>query len=124
MWFKVDDGLAFHHKVVRAGNAAMGLWVRAGAWCAAEEQDGLVSDEIVASLGGTSLAAKLTKVGLWYREPGGYRFHDWHVFQPSARDLQLAREKESESGVKGNHVKWHVKRGIVNPDCPLCGGES
>lgn len=29
-WFKVDDTLALHGKVVAAGNPAMGLWVRAG----------------------------------------------------------------------------------------------
>ena len=122
-WFKVDDQLAFHRKVVKAGNPAMGLWVRAGSWCAGAEQDGLVPDEIIAALGGTpAQAQRLTKTGLWHREPEGYRFHDWHIFQPSSTDLRLAREKESENGVKGNHQKWHVKRGIVNPDCPLCGG--
>ena len=31
-WFNVDDGFAFHRKAVRAGNAAIGLWTRAGSW--------------------------------------------------------------------------------------------
>lgn len=26
----------------------------------------------------------------------------------------------TEDGPKGNHIRWHVNRGIVNPDCPLC----
>ncbi len=21
-----------------------------------------------------------------------------------------------------NHLRWHVARGVVNPDCPLCAG--
>lgn len=29
VWFLVDDNLAFHDKVTKAGNAAMGAWVRA-----------------------------------------------------------------------------------------------
>jgi hypothetical protein len=29
---------------------------------------------------------------------------------------------DSSSGGKlGNHHRWHVARGVVNPDCPLCG---
>lgn len=30
--------------------------------------------------------------------------------------------KNSENGtlIKALHVRWHVKRGIVSPDCPLC----
>ena len=122
-WFKVDDQLAFHRKVVRAGNPAMGLWVRAGSWSAGAEQDGHVPNEIISALGGSpSQIKRLVDVGLWTKSRDGYQFHDWHIFQPSAQDLQLAREKESESGVKGNHQKWHVRRGIVNPDCVLCDG--
>ena len=124
-WFKVDDQLAFHHKVARAGNAAMGLWVRAGSWAAGAGQGDTVPDEIVAALGGTTtLCTRLVKVGLWHREPGGYRFHDWYEFQPSALDVRLAREKQAESGLKGNHRKWHVARGVVNPECPLCTGDA
>ncbi len=123
-WFKVDDQLAFHRKVAQAGNAAMGLWVRAGSWTAGQERGDVVPDEIVAAIGGTQAQCqKLVKVGLWHREPGGYRFHDWHEFQPSALDLKLAREKQGESGSRGNHIKWHVQRGIVNPECPMCGGD-
>lgn len=122
-WFKVDDQLAFHRKATLAGNPAMGLWVRAGSWCAGDENGDIVPDAIVTALGGTKAQCqRLVKVGLWHRADGGYRFHDWHDFQPSALDLRLAKEKESESGTKGNHKKWHVNRNIVNPECPLCVG--
>ena len=40
-WFKVDDKLAFHPKVLTAGNTAIGLWVRAGAWSADQLQTDL-----------------------------------------------------------------------------------
>jgi len=42
-WFKVDDTLAFHAKVVAAGNAAMGLWVRAGAHSMQQLTDGFIT---------------------------------------------------------------------------------
>ncbi len=28
------------------------------------------------------------------------------------------------NGKLGNHIRWHVNRGIVNPDCPLCVQEN
>jgi hypothetical protein len=122
-WFKVDDQFATHLKAIEAGNAACGLWVRAGSWSAGNGTDGVVSKAVLATVGGTPAQAKrLIDVGLWVPDRKGYRFHDWTDFQPSALDTQLAKEKESESGARGNHVKWHVRRGIVNPECPLCSG--
>ena len=51
VWFRVDDNLGFHHKVIAAGNPAMGLWVRAGSVCASQLTDGFVADHMIASLG-------------------------------------------------------------------------
>lgn len=122
-WFKVDDQFATHLKAIEAGNSSCGLWVRAGSWSSGNGTDGVVSKAVVGTLGGTAAQVKrLVDVGLWVPDRRGYRFHDWHEFQPSALDTQLAKEKESESGTKGNHQKWHVKRGVVNPECPLCFG--
>ena len=45
-WFKVDDQLAFNAKVVAAGNEAMGLWVRAGSWSAAQLTDGFIPEHM------------------------------------------------------------------------------
>lgn len=76
-WFKVDDSLAFHRKVVKAGNAAMGLWVRAGSWAAQQLTDGHVPDHMIAVLGTPAQARKLVTAGLWERVDDGYVFHDW-----------------------------------------------
>jgi hypothetical protein len=69
-WFKVDDNLALHQKTLRAGNAAMGMWVRAGSWAMQQLSDGFVPDEVVALLGGKSLARKLVDADLWDTVPG------------------------------------------------------
>lgn len=91
-WFKVDDQLSFHAKVVAAGNAAMGLWVRAGAWSAGTLSEGFVPDSIVSALGGTKSARALVVVGLWERSEGGYAFRDWSSYQPSKESVELARD--------------------------------
>lgn len=90
-WFKVDDNLGFHHKVIAAGNPAMGLWVRAGSICAQQLTDGFVPDHMVSALGTTAQAKKLAEVGLWDRVQGGYRFHEWGDRQPSKADVEAER---------------------------------
>lgn len=124
-WFKVDDKFSMHPKAMDAGNAALGLWVRAGSWSAAHLTDGFIPANLLAALGGTRTTAdKLVKVRLWEIEPGGYRFRDWHVYQPSAADVKAAEEAERNGGSWGNHIRWHAKKKISNPDCRFCTGEA
>lgn len=95
-WFRVDDNLAFHPKVLAAGNAAMGLWVRAGSWAAQQLTDGHVPDAMVATLGTKAAARQLEAAGLWHRDGDGYRFHDWEHRQPTRATVDADRERERE----------------------------
>jgi hypothetical protein len=90
-WFRVDDNLAFHHKVVAAGNPAIGLWARAGSLCAQQLTDGFVPDHMVSALGTVAQAKRLVESGLWRRVEGGYRFHDWGERQPSKASVEAER---------------------------------
>lgn len=106
-WFKVDDGLPFHRKVVAAGNPAMGLWVRAGAWSAHELTDGFVPDHMLPIMGTPAQVAKLIKVGLWVRVAGGVRFHQWNEEdrQPTS---QSVREKRARAAKR--QAEWRARR--------------
>lgn len=95
-WFKVDDNLGFHHKVIAAGNPAMGLWVRAGSICAQQLTDGFVPDHMIAAMGTTAQAQRLVKVGLWDRVKGGYSFHGWSERQPSKASVEAERAAAAE----------------------------
>lgn len=120
-WFKVDDRLAHHPKVMVAGNAAMGLWLRCGSWSAAHLTDGFVPMALIGSLGGRKRDAEgLVKADLWIAEPDGYRFRNWLDYQPSAHDVKLGQEAESTGGSFGNHKRWHKNRGVVDPECRFC----
>ena len=90
-WFKVDDTLAFHQKTVRAGNPAMGLWVRAGAWSMQTLSDGFIPEAIASALGTHGQAKRLVEAGLWRRMPGGYAFHEWDDRQPSKAEVHQDR---------------------------------
>ena len=128
MWFKVDDGLPFHRKIravlkghtkKRRDAATMGVWVLAGAWAGKHKTDGWVPEEELDRWDDDweSIAERLVASNLWHPaerdgEPG-YQFHEWFEHQPESR-------RASDDGAYGNHVRWHVSRGIVAPDCDLC----
>lgn len=46
-WFKVDDKMWSHPKVLHASSLALGVWVRVGSYCADQLTDGLVAVETV-----------------------------------------------------------------------------
>lgn len=119
-WFKVDDTFAFHAKAVAAGNGAIGLWTRAGAWSSQQLTDGFIPAEIARMLGSKKEAERLCDIGLWFACDGGYRFWQWAERNPVQSDVRAAREAEGHAGTLGNHRRWHVKRGINNPDCKFC----
>lgn len=134
-WFKVDDGFAFHPKAGAAGNAALGLWVRAGSWCAQQLTDGDVPKDFLRVLGGKPKDAQaLVDVGLWDVTEKGWRFHDWSRFQPSKEQVlaerrsnaarqQVARSPELRAAIRerdgdncrycGREVRWTDRRGSL-----------
>lgn len=119
-WFKVDDQLAFHAKVMLAGNSAMGLWIRAGAWSSAHLTDGFIPTHMAAAMANMANGMAnpcdqdaLVMAGLWDEVEGGYRFHDWEDFQPSADEEREKREKVREArklaGKKGAEARWNAR---------------
>lgn len=109
-WFKVDDNLAFHQKAVAAGNAAMGLWVRAGSWCAQNLTDGHVPQHMLGRLGTPAQVEKLIKVGLWDRTDDGIVFHQWVDRQPLRVEVDAERQAARERMRSIRAAKKGVKK--------------
>ena len=118
-WFKVDDGLAFHAKTVAAGNAAMGLWVRAGAWSAQQLFDGVVPGHIAALLGTPQQAARLVRVGLWHTTSDGFLFHEWDERNPKKEVIE-----EERAAARERMREIRARRKGTNPDKPVVSGTS
>lgn len=106
-WFKVDDALHSHPKVMAAPLAALGLWVVAGSWSAANLTDGFVAVQVLPRLhpDAVTLADELVTAGLWKRAKGGYQFHDWANYQPSRDDVLEERRKWAEKKAKQRSAK-------------------
>lgn len=96
VWFKVDDTLPHHAKVLAAGNSAMGLWVRAGAWSMQQLTDGFIPSHVAPTLGSTTDAKRLVTSGLWLTVDDGYQFHEWDQRQPLRDKVESDRDAATE----------------------------
>lgn len=123
-WMKVDDKLHDHRKARKAGKAAMGVWVLAGSWSMANETDGFIPESVLVRWGTPADAKRLVTAGFWSvaekDDEAGWVFHDWLKYQPDARTVRLKQERESEAGSQGNHIRWHKRRGVTDPECQWC----
>lgn len=135
--FRVDDALHSHPKAQRAGDDAMGMWVRAGSFCMAYLTDGFVPEWWVKQQpNGTRKAKKLVTSGLWVDGAirdgeRGYQFHEFTGpgRQDSREQIEADREKwrkkkadqraMSPGDTKGDRVR--VSRGDTTGESP---GES
>lgn len=106
-WFKVDDSFYDHPKVFDAPDCAVALWIRAGTWSARNLTEGFVPATLPARLCGDpdTAVADLLRRGLWLRASGGYRFHDWAEYQPSAAQVADLKAKRAAAGRKGGLAK-------------------
>lgn len=122
-WFKVDDGFYDNPKFLEVPNAAVGLWVKAGAWCGKHLTDGVIPATQVKLLKGTAAQVKaLISAGIWIedRSKNGskvYRFHDWNEYQPTREQKLKEREEAAERQRKSRERKRHEQRKHENVTC-------
>lgn len=111
-WLRIDDGMVDHRKWAaleadpRTWAECLAVWVALGCYCARVSSDGFVEDARLSRLTPLGPRARqrcddLVRVGLMVREEGGYRFHGWLEYQPSAadvtRDREAARERQRKA---------------------------
>lgn len=109
-WTKLDDNIYDHPKMVRAGEDATDLYVRALVYSNKHLTDGRIEAEVLSALtrkrNAAASAAALVRVGAWDAHPdGGWVIHDFHSFNPTADEVRAKREeisaKRSAAGRKG-----------------------
>lgn len=119
-WFKVDDGFYDHPKVEQMPNAAVGLWVKAGTWCAKHETDGVIPASRVKALKGTASQIRaLIECGLWCETTTSlgakaYSFRDWLDYQPSREEREEERASWREKKRKSRRQKLDNRRKSEN----------
>lgn len=138
--FLVDDQFAFHPKALAAGNAAVGLWVRAGAYSKQHVTGGFVSARVALSMGTKAEVRQLVAAGLWDVVDGGYHFHDWEDIAGNAaaaverdrrdkareanrkRQADYAARRKADKTASANAPDDGLTNGVSN--APLTGAPS
>lgn len=117
-WFKVDDAFAFHPKVIAAGNAAAGLWVRAGSWASQQLTDGHIPTEIARTLGRPAEIQRLVNAGLWMKNGDGWDFHEWSTHNPTRAEVTANRASDVRRQALSRDVS--LREFIRTRDGDLC----
>lgn len=113
-WFRIDDGFADHPKVIRAGNAAVGLWVRCGAYSSRYLTEGHVAPELVNTYAGNRREVdRLIDTRLWIPNGDGFVIPDFLEFNPSAEQVlaerAAARERQRRARDASKRRRAHVE---------------
>lgn len=113
-WFRIDDKAHSHPKLIKAGNAAIGLWLRCGAYAAQHLTDGIVPGVVAGLYGSKPQATKLVNAGLWHEHghncphgcpdpvSGDYVFHD---FLDDGRNTSRARHEAEKKKARDRQAK-------------------
>jgi hypothetical protein len=120
--FKVSDDAHSHPKVMMAGDAAFGMWNRAGCFAMAYGTDGFVPDWWVKQQPqGITKAKRLIAAELWhcgeyqgdrpeFQGLRGYNFHQWR--------------QDSYEKVEADRKKWRDKKATQrDPSPPMSPGD-
>lgn len=111
-WFKIDDNFFLHPKVIAAGNSAIGLFVRAGAWSSNHLTDGYIPSSVALMFGSDNDIDNLLATDLWDRVDGGYQIPDFLDYNPSAEQVKAEQARRSEAGKVGGTASSKARRTI------------
>lgn len=95
MWTRLDDSFYDNPKVLRAGDAAVGLYVKMLSWCGRHLTDGFVEEAALVRLTPhPKLVGQLLNVGLVRKVDGGYQIPDFPEFNPTREDIKRRQEAD------------------------------
>ena len=119
-YIKVHDGMPDHPKVDGLSDRAFRLLVESWCWCSRHLTDGKMPAATWRKRGTPKARKELIAAGLVRETADGVDMHDYLQHQRSAEEVQQIRDAKGKGGALGNHIRWHVSRGVVDPDCAHC----
>jgi len=111
---KFDDKFPIHRKVHGLTDAAFRLHVEAIFWCARNLTDGFIAQDDLASVSRyrrpEGYVTELVGRGAWDAVDGGWRIHDYLVWQQSRSKVLEVREARRKSGMLGGIKSGESRR--------------
>lgn len=90
-WFRLEDNFHHHPKILKAGNAATGLWVRCGTYSAQYLTDGFILAETAHEHGKAREIDALLDSRLWVEKEDGFVMPDYLDYNPSKEQVLAER---------------------------------
>lgn len=129
-YIRVHDGMDEHPKIEPLSDKAFRVLMSTWFWCSRNRTDGRVSAASWAKRGTPKVRREL-EAELVHRHghscptcqavPAGYvQVHDYLEHQRSAEEIAAAAEKKATGGRIGNHRRWHIDAGVIDPNCEFC----
>lgn len=103
-WFKLSDEFYDHPKVMQAGNAAVGLWVRCCTYSSRHLLDGRIPMATAHLLGDRSQIERLTASGLWVLGDGEYVVPNFLNHQPTRAEVEAERTIRHSAKVEAGRL--------------------
>jgi hypothetical protein len=126
-YVRIDDDFADHPKVRKLDKTAFVVHVWALCHCGRHLTDGFVALEALAGCPWVSKRSALTRAlgrlesaGLWKREDGGFRIHDYLTYNPTAAQVLEKRRLKTERQARWRKRKERVVDASV--DASTSGG--
>ena len=123
-----DEKLALLVEWPDEAQAARDLYVQMICYCKIKMSDGFVPSAMLSKLAwpGSLPAARrqaelLCRVGSIVEVLGGWNLPGY-LKRNKSREQITGEETASEAGSRGNHERWHVRRGVVDTSCNYCWG--
>jgi hypothetical protein len=102
-WFKLDDGFYDNPKVARAGNAAIGLWVRCATYSARHLTDGYIDTAVARTYGTPREIERCLDSQMWIQNGTGLIMPDYLEYNPSAEQVRAERAKARDRMARRRH---------------------
>jgi hypothetical protein len=123
----VDDAFYDDPDVRSLPDCSVAFLMRAGSWSARNSLSGFVPSKMLAHLGSDTdkITRTLQATGRIERVKGGVRITEGHGLTvvnaaDAAREQEALHSAKSAGGKRGNHERWHEKRGVRAPGCEFC----
>jgi hypothetical protein len=110
VWFRIDDKFHANAKVIAAGNAAIGLWTRCGAWSSDQAKEGRIPKHVAEMYGTKKEIGALLAVRLWVEDGNDYVMPDFLDFNPSNAEVEAVRAKRAQAGALGGRNSGKARR--------------
>ena len=116
----VHDRMPSHDKIAPLTDTAFRLMIEA--WCLASVlgKDGKRLRRTWDAMGTKNSRVELTEGGLIELTAAHATVHDYLDIQRSQVEIGKAKEKKSKASRIANHRRWHINKGVSDPECEFC----